>query len=406
VQLNHNLHHLWFRRKLLLNASGVDINGGESLQIGAGDGRELPADDVNAHHLFFTKANGEGKQHGEVISLKGSRLILSDIVMLESEGMVSLRLGNENQISRLFIDANEKPNAAGIIFWGDRHRVEDVFVTGLSARWKGGLLFRSAEKAHDPSDNISINHVTIMDSPDSISIGTSGKNSLPSGLMFNSIVAVAKTPQDRVLFVNEAVNAFRFTDSFLYGESNVPSPSGVKNVDPLLIPMDDGLYIPDENGPAKGQGSRMTSLPVYENETGPLTYQWNENIPPLGGNCSLDADANGSSDATTDGWLFARYMLGLRGNALTSGVVKNNCIRCTAAEIEPFLAQCETSLASDIDGNGTVDSLIDGLLITRYLLGLRGGSLIGKAVASDCTRCTTAEIKRHLDSLRIQTFRL
>jgi hypothetical protein len=129
------------------------------------------------------------------------------------------------------------------------------------------------------------------------------------------------------------------------------------------------------------------------------------NIPPLGKNCSLDADANGIPDALTDGHLFTRYMLGLRGNALTSDVVASNCIRCTAAEIEPFLAQCETSLASDIDGNGTVDGLTDGLLITRYLLGLRNGSLIEKTIASDCTRCTAAEIKRYLDSLRIQTMR-
>ncbi|TKB66359.1 MAG: hypothetical protein E8D52_15375, partial [Nitrospira sp.] len=66
--LNHELHHLYFRRKPLgYHRNGEQINGGESLQTGAGDGVELPADDLYAHHLFFENASGES----EVISIKG-----------------------------------------------------------------------------------------------------------------------------------------------------------------------------------------------------------------------------------------------------------------------------------------------------------------------------------------------
>lgn len=53
----------------------------------------------------------------------------------------------------------------------------------------------------------------------------------------------------------------------------------------------------------------------------------------------------------------------------------------------------------DIDGNGALDALTDGLLIFRYLHGLRGAPLTDHAVASNCTRCTTAEIRAFLDFL-------
>jgi hypothetical protein len=36
---------------------------------------------------------------------------------------------------------------------------------------------------------------------------------------------------------------------------------------------------------------------------------------------TLDVDANGESDALTDGLLIVRYLSGLRGSALTAGVV-------------------------------------------------------------------------------------
>jgi hypothetical protein len=115
--------------------------------------------------------------------------------------------------------------------------------------------------------------------------------------------------------------------------------------------------------------------------------------------CTLDADGNGNSDALTDGLLFTRYMFGSRGDALIDNAVATDCTRCNAADIEPLLAQCSSSLASDIDGNGEVDALTDGLLITRYLFGARGPALIVDSVGAGCTRCTASEIETYLETL-------
>jgi len=49
----------------------------------------------------------------------------------------------------------------------------------------------------------------------------------------------------------------------------------------------------------------------------------------------------------------------------------------------------------DIDGDGTVDALTDGLLVVRYLLGLRNSALVANAVNACATRDATA-IQGHL----------
>ena len=53
---------------------------------------------------------------------------------------------------------------------------------------------------------------------------------------------------------------------------------------------------------------------------------------------------------------------------------------------------------ADIDGNGEIDALTDGLLTHGYLFGLEGETLVAGVVAADATR-TTSEIEAHLKML-------
>jgi len=52
----------------------------------------------------------------------------------------------------------------------------------------------------------------------------------------------------------------------------------------------------------------------------------------------------------------------------------------------------------DIDGNGEVDALSDGLLILRYLFGLSGDKLTDGVIGSDASRDAN-EIEEYLNSL-------
>ena len=53
---------------------------------------------------------------------------------------------------------------------------------------------------------------------------------------------------------------------------------------------------------------------------------------------------------------------------------------------------------ADIDANGEVDALTDGLLLLRYLFNLRGDSLIGGAIATNATRTSHSEIEQYIQA--------
>ena len=112
--------------------------------------------------------------------------------------------------------------------------------------------------------------------------------------------------------------------------------------------------------------------------------------------CSLDVDKNGSVDALTDGLLLIRHMFGYRGNSLIRNALGADCIRCTSTAIEAMLNQCTALAVLDIDGNGEIDALTDGLLNMRFIFGIRGDALINNSVGNNCSRCTTTEIETYL----------
>jgi hypothetical protein len=115
---------------------------------------------------------------------------------------------------------------------------------------------------------------------------------------------------------------------------------------------------------------------------------------------SLDIDlsrAETKYDALTDGLLVIRYLFGLSGSALINGAVGPTATRTTPMQIGDYLTDIKPAL--DVDGNGQADALTDGLLIIRYLFGLRGNSLVAGAVDPLATRKTASEIESYIQSL-------
>ena len=60
--------------------------------------------------------------------------------------------------------------------------------------------------------------------------------------------------------------------------------------------------------------------------------QYLDNLRPL-----LDVDGNGNADALTDGLMLLRYLFGLRGAGLVSNAIGAGAIRTTAPQIEPYI---------------------------------------------------------------------
>ena len=83
---------------------------------------------------------------------------------------------------------------------------------------------------------------------------------------------------------------------------------------------------------------------------------------------NVDIDGNEQFDALTDGLLILRSMFGLTGTSLISGAVASDAVYTDAEDIQARITGLGNRL--DIDNNGTVDALTDGLIILRYLFGL------------------------------------
>ena len=112
---------------------------------------------------------------------------------------------------------------------------------------------------------------------------------------------------------------------------------------------------------------------------------------------SIDIDGNNDFDALTDGLLVLRSMFGLSGDALITGTVSSNAIFSSSEEIQSRYSSIEASL--DIDADGNIDALTDGLLVLRYLFGLRGETLTTGVISPNAVRTSASEIEQYLSNL-------
>ena len=107
-------------------------------------------------------------------------------------------------------------------------------------------------------------------------------------------------------------------------------------------------------------------------------------------NWNLDIDGDGTIGALSDGVILMRYLLGgsiFSGDALINGAISSNATR-NATQIRAYIQQGVLQKDLDIDGNGSVTALSDGLIAQRYLFGatFSGNALINGAIAPDATR--------------------
>ena len=108
----------------------------------------------------------------------------------------------------------------------------------------------------------------------------------------------------------------------------------------------------------------------------------------------FDIDGNDELDALTDGLILLRSMFGLTGEPLINGVLGDNAQYISASRIESRVASLGSAL--DIDDNSRIDALTDGLIILRYLFGLRGETLITGVIANDAQRVSSAEVESYI----------
>jgi hypothetical protein len=119
--------------------------------------------------------------------------------------------------------------------------------------------------------------------------------------------------------------------------------------------------------------------------------------PPCAPDC-FDVDLNGQLQPLTDGLLILRYLFGFTGPTLVAGALGSGATRTDPAAIVAYLDSIRVTVL-DLDLDGLAQPLTDGLLLLRYLFGFRGAVLIANAVDADCTRCDAAAIEGFIQSV-------
>ena len=109
----------------------------------------------------------------------------------------------------------------------------------------------------------------------------------------------------------------------------------------------------------------------------------------------LDVDGNNAYDPNADGLLILRYLFGFSGPSLVAGATGPLATR-DLTQIGDYLLFLRPLL--DVDGNGKLDPLTDGVMVVRYLDGLRGSALTNGAIGAGATR-GDAQIEAHIKSL-------
>ena len=110
---------------------------------------------------------------------------------------------------------------------------------------------------------------------------------------------------------------------------------------------------------------------------------------------SWDFDGNGHADALTDGLMMLRYCFGLRGDSVTTSAMSID----SPMSSEQVVAEIESALdMADIDDDGEVRALTDGLILLRYLFDLRGDQLTAATVSLTANRSSNEAIEAYIEA--------
>jgi hypothetical protein len=109
---------------------------------------------------------------------------------------------------------------------------------------------------------------------------------------------------------------------------------------------------------------------------------------------SWDIDGNGNADALTDGLTILKAAFGITGQDMIDGTLAFDS-EMTLDDVE--LSMEKTMSIADIDDNGEVGALTDGLIVLRYLFDITDSKLTEGAISPDANREAHQSIVDHLE---------
>ena len=111
----------------------------------------------------------------------------------------------------------------------------------------------------------------------------------------------------------------------------------------------------------------------------------------------FDVDLDGEIEPLSDGLLVVRHLFGFTGATLVQGALGLSASRVDPATITTYL-KCLEQWLIDVDSNGEAQPLSDGLLLLRYFFEFRDATLTTGAVGAGCKRCNADAIEPFIAS--------
>jgi len=123
-----------------------------------------------------------------------------------------------------------------------------------------------------------------------------------------------------------------------------------------------------------------------------LSFSTLQATPP---NSILDIDQDGKIHQKTDATLIMRYLMGFRGQKLVDKAIGSDS-EANASDIEKKLSSLIASKVLDIDGDGEIKAMQDALLLSRWMIGMRGEDLIRGVIKEKSSRKSSKEISNYI----------
>ena len=163
-----------------------------------------------------------------------------------------------------------------------------------------------------------------------------------------------------------------------------------------------GLSFSTETGTISGTPANAATNTQWtitaSNISGNSTATLSITVNPAAITFSLDADGNGTINASNDGLIIFKYLLNSNANNLHTTISSNAMDgRKTTPQLKAYLDNAGTIL--DVDGNQTTNASNDGLIIFKYLLNSNANNL-HTTISSNAMegRKTTPQLKAYLDT--------
>lgn len=263
----HQIDHNYFKDVPLLGK-----NGAEAIGVGASN-TSLSDSYTTIEYNLFENCNGEG----ELLSIKSGQNTIRYNTVIQSQGSISLRHGNNNRVEGNFILGRQVRYTGGIRIMGEGHIIRNNYIQGLRGRRPALSLIEGLEDSplhgYLQIKNALIEENTLVDNEVNLVVGElyniEKRQIMPimnSVVKNNVIVGMNETSPNLIRVLDEPVDMTYDGNVVYHGILTNMDQPGIRIENPNLKIGTDGLYHYEGGSPFKGN---IIGRPLDKSEVGP-----------------------------------------------------------------------------------------------------------------------------------------